>query len=218
MKGVITMSDNSSQNAPGGGGQHAGGAGEGSDKPSSVSYDTYNRTVQSEKKLRDALRETQEKLAVFENEHKTREEQAMLDQKKHVEYIEQLKKQNAEILGENQRLKSEQTDFRKLNAAVGLLNEKGIRVDPQYYGHIRLDEIQFTENGVDHSSVATVIDTFQKEHPRLVAPSSKFLPSDKSGDSGAKMSIDDWKKIPDPKEKVEALRKGLVKHNFKFGK
>lgn len=211
------MSDNTSQNSPGGGSPNAGGAGEGSERPSSVSYETYNRTVQSEKKLRDSLRETQEKLSVFENERQARDEQAMLDQKKHVEFIEQLKKQNAEILGENQRLKSEQTDFRKLNAAVGLLNEKGIRVDPQYMGHLRLDEIQITENGIDHSSVASVIETFQKEHPRLVAPASKFLPSDKSGDSGAKISVEEWKQLP-PKDKVEALRKGQVKHNFNFGR
>lgn len=211
------MSDNSSQNAPGGGGQHAGGAGEGSDKPSSVSYETYNRTVQSEKKLRDALRETQEKLLMFENDHKAREEQSLLDQKKHVEFIEKLKAENAKLLGENEGLKRNETDFRKLNAAVGLLNEKGIRVDPQYYGHIRLGEIEITDNGVDHNSVATVIETFQKEHPRLVAPSSKFLPSDKPGDSGPQMSVEQWKKLPH-KEKQEALRKGQVKHTYNFGK
>jgi len=211
------MADNPSQNSPGGGSQHAGGAGEGSDKPDFVSLETYQRTVTSEKKLRDTLRETQERLTVFETEQKAREEQAMLDQKKHVEFIDQLKAEKAKLLGENETLKRNETDFRKLNAAVGLLNEKGIRVDPQYMGHLRLDEIQITENGIDHSSVASVIETFQKEHPRLVAPASKFLPSDKSGDSGAKISVEEWKQLP-PKDKVEALRKGQVKHNFNFGR
>lgn len=211
------MADNPSQNSPGGGSPNAGGAGEGSDKPSSVSYETYQRTVQSEKKLRESLRETQERLAVFENEHKSREEQAMLDQKKHVEYIEQLKAEKAQLLGENATLKRNETDFRKLNAAMGLLSEKGIRVDPQYLGHIRLDEIQITENGVDPTSVATVIDTFQKEHPRLVAPAKSFLPSDKSGDSSNMMSVEQWKELPF-KEKQEALRKGQVKHRYNFGK
>lgn len=210
------MADTPSHIAPGGGDPNAGGAGSGSDKPSSVSYDTYNRTVQSEKNLREKLRETQERLTVFENDQKSREEQSLLDQKKHVEFIEKLKAENAKLLGENEGLKSNELNFRKLNAAVGLLNEKGIRLDPQYYGHIRLDEIQLTDDGIDHTSVASVIDTFQKEHPRLTAPSSKFLPSDKSGDSGPMMSLEQWKSLPSGKERQEALRKGQVKHGFKF--
>lgn len=212
------MADNTSQSSPGGTGPNAGGAGEGSDKPSSVSYETYSRTVQSEKKLRDQLRETQEKLAVFETEKQTREEQAMLDQKKHVEFIEQLKREKAQILGENEALKRDQTDFRKLNAAMGLLQEKGIQLESKYLGLLPLDQIQLTENGIDHTSVASVIETFQKEHPRLVAPAKTFLPSDKPGDSGAKMSIEEWRKLPGKKEREEALRKGQVKHSFNFGK
>lgn len=211
------MADNPSQNSPGGGSQHAGGAGEGSDKPGFVSLETHQRSVSNEKKLRTELREAQERLLSFDNDQKAREEQSLLDQKKHVEVIDQLKKQNLEILGENQSLKREQTDFRKLNAAVGLLNDKGIRLDPQYYGHLRLDEIQITENGIDSTSVATVIDSFQKEHPRLTLPASKFLPSDKSGDSAGKMSVDQWKALPF-KEKQDALKKGQVKHDYKFGK
>lgn len=212
------MSDNPSQNSPGGGSQHAGGAGEGSDKPGFVSRETYDRSVSQEKKLRDQLRETQEKLLTFENEHRTREEQSLLDQKRHVELIDQLKAEKAQLLGENATLKRNETDFRKLNAAMGLLSEKGIRVDPQYLGHIRLDEIQITENGVDPTSVATVIDTFQKEHPRLVAPAKSFLPSDKSGDSSNMMSVEQWKALPTHKERVEALQKGQVKHRYNFGK
>jgi hypothetical protein len=196
--------------APGGGNKNGG------DKPKQISYETYEKTLNQEKSLRKRLQETQEKLLIFENEHKATQEQKMLEEKKHLEFIEQLKREKAEALEKAQRLERDQTDFRKLNAAMGLLQEKGIQLEAKYLGLLPLDQIQLTEEGgIDHTSVANAVDNFAKEHPRLTLPASKFLPNDKTGNSAQKMSVDDWKKLPH-KEKVEAMKSGRVNHNFKF--
>lgn len=206
-------------NVPGGDNQSdpGGNGGSGGDKPKVVSYDTYEKTVNQEKTLRKKLQETQEKLLIFENEKKSIEEQKLLEEKKHVDVIEQLRRERHEAQERANRLEQEQKDFRKITAAMGLLQEKGISLESKYLGLLPLDQIQFTDDGtIDHTSVAEAVTTFQKEHPRLTAPAKAFLPSDKTGASAQKMSIDEWKKLPTAKEKHEALKSGRVNHPFKF--
>ncbi len=207
------MSEHTPEN-PSGNSPKARGDGEG--KPESVSYETYKKTVEAERSLRQKLKEREEKLLEFENEKRSIEEQKLLDEKKHVEFIENLKRQNAELEHRAKSLESEQKDFRKLNAAMGLLQEKGIQLESKYLGLLPLDSIQLTDDGaIDFTSVAEAVTTFQKEHPRLTAPAKAFLPNDKSGSSAQKMSVDEWKKLP-YKEKQEAMKSGRVAHNFKF--
>lgn len=210
------MSD-SHLNVPGGGNQSdpGGNGGEG-DKPKVVSWDTYEKTVTQEKTLRKKLQDTQEKLLMFENEKRSIEEQKLLDEKKHVDVIEQLRREKAEAQERASRLEQEQKDFRKITAAMGLLQEKGIALESKYLGLLPLDQIQFTDDGaIDHTSVAEAVTIFQKEHPRLTAPAKAFLPNDKPGSSAQKMSVEEWKKLP-YKEKAEAMKAGRVNHPFKF--
>lgn len=209
------MSESHLNEIPGGDSPGPGGNGSG-EKPKHISYETYEKTLNQEKSLRKRLQETQEKLLIFENEQKTVQEQKLLEEKKHVDLIEQLKREKAEALEKAQRLERDQTDFRKLNAAMGLLQEKGIQLESKYLGLLPLDQIQLTDEGaIDHTSVAHAVDTFAKEHPRLTLPASKFLPNDKTGNSAQKMSVDDWKKLP-YKEKQEAMKSGRVNHSFKW--
>lgn len=210
------MSDTHSSDIPGGDSIGPGGTLSGSDKPKHISYETYEKTLNQEKGLRKRLQETQERLLVFENEQKTVQEQKLLDEKRHLEFIEQLKREKADALEKAQRLERDQTDFRKLNAAMGLLQEKGIQLEAKYLGLLPLDQIQLTdEGGIDHNSVAGAVDMFAKEHPRLTLPASKFLPNDKTGNSAQKMSVDEWKRLP-YKEKQEAMKSGRVNHSFKW--
>lgn len=212
----ITVSDSHSSDIPGGDSIGPGGTLSSGDKPKQISYETYEKTLNQEKSLRKRLQETQERLLIFENEQKTVQEQKLLDEKRHLEFIEQLKREKAEALEKAQRLERDQTDFRKLNAAMGLLQEKGIQLEAKYLGLLPLDQIQLTdEGGIDHNSVAGAVDMFAKEHPRLTLPASKFLPNDKTGNSAQKMSVDEWKRLP-YKEKQEAMKSGRVNHSFKW--
>jgi len=187
-------------------------SGEGSDDvPKQVSYDTYQRTVEAEKAAKTKLRETQERLMIFENEKKSLEEQKLLEEKKHVEYIEQLKREKEELLNKSSSLERDRDDSRKLNAALGLLQQKGISLEPKYLGLVPLDQIAIVDGQIDLTSVAAVVEDFQKEHPRLTAPPGKFLPNDKSGNGAQMIGLDEWKKLPSLKEKQDALKAGRVK-------
>lgn len=190
----------------------ASGDGAGDGKPNHVSLDTYNKTVKAERNLRQKLQESQEKLLTFENEKKAIEEQKLLSEKKYVEYIDQLKREKAEALDKASSLERDRIDSRKLNAALGLLQEKGVSLESKYLGLLPLDQINIGDDGsIDLTSVATVIQDFQKEHPRLTAPANKFLPNDKSSSGNQSMiSYEDWKKLP-LKEKKEAHKAGRVK-------
>lgn len=210
------MSDSHSSDIPGGDSNGSGGTGSGGERPKQISFETYEKTLNQEKSLRKRLQETQEKLLVFENEQKSIQEQKLLDEKKHLDLIEQLKREKAEALQKAESLERDQKDFRKLNAAMGLLQEKGIQLESKYLGLLPLDQIQLTdEGGIDHTSVAQAVDTFTKEHPRLTLPASKFLPNDKTGNSAQKISVEEWKKLP-YKEKQEAMKAGRVNHNHKW--
>lgn len=211
------MADQTSNDIPGGdsivpsGNENGGG-----DKPKLISYETYEKSLNQEKGLRKRLQETQEKLLVFENEQLTIKEQKMLDEKKHLEVIDQLRREKSEAIEKSKRLENDQIDFRKLNAAMGLMQEKGIQLESKYLGLLPLDQIQLTDEGtIDHTSVMTAVDNFAKDHPRLTLPANRFLPNDKTGNSAQKMSVDDWKLLP-YKEKQEAMKSGRVNHNFKF--
>lgn len=202
---------------PGGSDPNAGGGG-GSESNKFISREAYEKSVTQEKNLRNQLRETQEKLLIFENEKRSIEEQKLLDEKKHVEYIEKLKAENQQLLQKTQSLEQDRADFRKLNAAQQLMQQKGIQLEPQYFGLLPLNNIELTgEGAVDLTSLTRVVDAFQKEHPRLVAPAKAFLPSDKPGSSANQMSVDEWKSLPTAKERTEALQSGRVKHGFNFG-
>ena len=201
----------------GGTNPNAGGGG-GDEGLKVVSRDAYDKSVTAEKNLRAQLRETQEKLLTFENEKRSIEKQKLLDEKKHVEFIEKLKAENQQLLQKTQSLEQDRADFRKLNAAQQLMQQKGIQLEPQYFGLLPLNNIELTgEGAVDLTSLTKVVDAFQKEHPRLVAPAKAFLPSDKSGSSANQISIDEWKNLPTLKEKEVALKSGRVKHSFNFG-
>lgn len=211
------MADQNLNDIPGGDSGIPGGNENGSgDKPKLISYETYEKSLNQEKGLRQRLRETQEKLLVFENEQLNIKEQKMLDEKKHLEVIDQLKREKTEAIEKSKRLETDQIDFRKLNAAMGLMQEKGIQLESKYLGLLPLDQIQLTDEGtIDHTSVMTAVDNFAKDHPRLTLPANRFLPNDKTGNSASKMSVETWKALPH-KEKLEAMKSGRVNHNFKF--
>ncbi len=195
----------------GGSSSQAGGDGSGDGKPKVVPYDTYDKSVKTEKQLRQTLQETRAKLDAFEAEKQAIEEQKLLSEKKHVELIEQLKREKSSLEQEKQSLWQDRVDSRKLNAALGLLQEKGISLESKYLGLIPLDRIEISdEGGIDFTSVTKVITDFQKEHPRLTAPAKAFLPGDKPGNSANMISYDEWRALP-YKEKTEALKSKRVR-------
>jgi hypothetical protein len=177
----------------------------------SVSLETYQKTLSAEKNAKQKARELQEQLDVINAQKNVENEQKLLDEKKHLEVIENLKKEKLELESRTKSLLQDRTDSRKLNSVLGLLQEKGVSLDGKYLGLLPLDKINIGDDGsIDLTSVATVVQEFQTEHPRLVAPAKAFLPSDKTGHNAGNISYEAWCKLP-LKEKEDALRTGKYK-------
>jgi len=177
----------------------------------SVSLETYQKTLSAEKNAKQKARELQEQLDVINAQKSVEAEHKLLEEKKHLEVIENLKREKLELETKTKSLLQDRTDSRKLNSVLGLLQEKGVSLEGQYLGLVPLDQINIGDDGsIDLTSVATVVQDFQKQHPRLVASAKGFLPSDKTASGAQTMSVEQWAKLPTLKEKEDALRSGKV--------
>ena len=176
-----------------------------------VGKPTYDRAIDEIKNFKGKYREAQAEL----NEYKVKEqqltEQKLLDEKRHLEVIEQLKSQNESLSKEVTSHVQDKLDFRKMNAAMSLLQSKGVNLESKYLGLLPIDQIEVTDSGeIDNTSVTSVIENFQKEHPRLTLPATKLLPNDKPGSNSGKISLEEWKKLS-PKDRQAAYKEGRVK-------
>jgi len=188
----------------------AGGVGE--TNTQTVSYDTYTKTLGEAKAAKTKLNEALEKLAHFETNEKSANEKKLLDEKNFAEVIENLKREKAELTDEVQTHKRDKTDFRKVNAAIGLLTEKGIALEPKYLGLLNLNDIQVSDSGeVDLTSLAKVVSDFQTDHPRLVVPLGKLPPNGKTGGDGGlkKISMEEYSRLSNA-DKVTAIKEKRV--------
>jgi hypothetical protein len=196
------------QNNPGGIDPLAGGEGQDGESQiqDKVDYRTYRKAVDNEKKLKQALAERETRLAEFEKQQQAANEAKLLEQNQHLTVIEQLKKQNEELNGKIQSFHEAQTFSRKMHAAVGLLHQKGIQLDQKYLDLIPADAIQVDAEGKpDMASVVKAVDSFIKEHPRLVAALPNDLPGTRPGNSSTTLTYEAWTKLP-PKEKKERFK------------
>jgi hypothetical protein len=196
------------QNNPGGIDPNAGGEGQDGESqiPDKVDYRTYKKTVDNEKKLKQALADREARLAEFEKQQQAANEAKLLEQNQHLTVIEQLKKQNDELNGKIQSFHEQQTFSRKMHKVVGLLQQKGIQLDQKYLDLIPVDQIQVdAEGNPDMTSVVKVADSFVKEHPRLVTPLPNDLPGTRPGNSSTTLTYEAWTKLP-PKEKRERFK------------
>ena len=186
---------NEANQVPGGDPSEAGGNGNGGS--GTVSHETYKRTVDSEKALKKALADSNARIAAFEQQQKSIEETKLLETNQHLTVIENLKKENESLKGNLESVHTERVETRKLNAAMGLLNQKGIQLDPQYLDLIPRDQIQVDADGnLDMGSVAKAVDNFVKSHPRLVTPLPNDLPGTRPGSGGSSLTLEQWSKLP----------------------
>lgn len=179
-----------------------------------VKHSTYMNVLDEAKNAKGKLRDALAELNEFREKEKQLQEQKLLDEKRHVEIIESLKAEKERLLAEVDNHVKDKLDFRKMNAAMAVMQSKGINLESKYFGLLPIDDIAITEDGnIDGTSVASVVENFQKEHPRLTMPSSKLLPNDKSGSQGQQLSIEQWKKLGRV-EKQQALKEGRVKSPY----
>ena len=178
-----------------------------------VSHDSYVKAVGEAKRAKEKLAEANARLQEVDQLIKQQKEAKLLEEKNFTELLSQKNSEIERLVAENQNHVKDKLDFRKMNAAVGLLQQKGINIDPKYMGLLPIDNILINEESgeVVADSVVNVVESFQKEHPRLVTPLGKLLPNQKSGQSQNRLSLDQWKKLGRD-EKRKALEEKRVDH------
>ena len=187
------------------------GGAEGDKKTDYVKHSSYVQAIDEVKSVKGKLKGALAELNEYKVKEQQQKEQKLLDEQKHLEVIEQLKKQNDELIAQNSSHVKDKIDFRKMNAAMGLLQSKGVNLESKYLGLLPLDEIEVTDSGdIDNNSVTKVVENFQKEHPRLTLPTAKLLPNQKPGSSVNKYSYEEWQRLP-PKDRKAAYQEGRVK-------
>ena len=202
------MTDVPTNDQPSGSDHKASGDNQESDN--FVKYDTYSRVLGEAKTFKSKYRDALAELNDYKQKEQSLAEEKMLEEKKYSELIETLKTQNQQLASRVDSFQKEKVDFNKMTAALSVLQSKGINLEQKYLGLLPIDEIEVTEDGsVDHNSLTSVLDSFQKEHPRLTMPAAKIFPNDKSADSRM-ISVDEWKKLPKD-EKRKALLEKRVK-------
>ena len=201
------MTEQTSQDATSSSNQSEGRA---DDRDGFVKYETYSRAIGEVKDYKQRFRDTQAELNVFREKEKAVQEAKLLEEKEYQKVIESLKAEKDQLANRVMEHEKNETDFRKMNAAMSLMQQKGISLEAKYMGLVPIDAIEMTEDGgVDLTSVASVVDNFQKEHPRLTMPASKILPNDRSS-SANMISKEEWHKLS-TKDKKQALLDKRVK-------
>lgn len=203
------MSGDNQSNVSGGNDPQASGEG----AKDFVSHDSYVKAVGEAKRAKEKLAEANARLQEVDQLIKQQKEAKLLEEKNFTELLSQKNSEIERLVAENQNHVKDKLDFRKMNAAVGLLQQKGINIDPKYMGLLPIDNILINEESgeVVADSVVNVVESFQKEHPRLVTPLGKLLPNQKSGQSQNRLSLDQWKKLGRD-EKRKALEEKRVDH------
>jgi hypothetical protein len=188
------------------------GGAEGKKQDDFVSREAYERAIDEVKTFKAKYREESAKNNEFESQRKQAEEQKLLEEKKYLELIENLKREKEQLTGTNQQFQTERENFRKMNAVLSSLQERGINIESKYYDYLPIDKISFDDDGmIDGSTLSSAVDGFVKEHPRLVLPTARLLPNNKTeSNGGAQVSFDEWKKMG-PKERQKAYADKRVK-------
>lgn len=183
-------------NVPGGNEPAADGV-EGKSPKQSVSHETYQRTVDAEKKLKQQNKELADKIAAREAQDKEAEEKRLLANQEHEKVIAQQKAEIERLTKEGETRKEQVEISRKLNSAVGLLSASGVQLDSRYFQLLDLDKITLDADGKpDANSVAKVVADFKRDNPLLVQGRKADLPGNSTGGSGQPLTLDAWKKLP----------------------
>jgi len=202
------MSEDNQPNVSGGNDPEASGKGK-----DLVSHDSYVKAVDEAKRAKEKLAQANARLQEVDELIKQQNEKKLLEEKNFTELLSQKNSEIERLMHENQSHVKDKLDYRKMNAAVSLLQQKGINIEPKYMGLLPIDNIMISEESgeVVADSVVNVVESFQQEHPRLVTPLAKLLPNQKSGQSQNRLSLDEWKKLSRD-DKRKALEEKRVNH------
>lgn len=161
----------------------------------SVDYSTYKRAVDKEKRVKDQLRQMEERLAFFEQKEQEAKEKKLAEQQEWQKIAklkdEEVKKLSDQIVA----LRSKEVNALRKDA---LINELGGVRRPEYLNFAPIDMIEVVDGVPDPHSVKLVAEEFRKNYGDLLAGGSAKpkVPNRAASAPELDESIPDYSKDP----------------------
>lgn len=190
----------SDANAAGGAGdQQSGANADDKSKKDVVAYETYVKTVDEVKSLKNKLKEIEER-------DNLTKEKTLKEQNEWKALAEAKEKQLLEEKEKTKQFESTLTESFKISAFTKHLNGK-LRSD-EYFDHVDLDKIVFNPETkrVDEESVKAVVADFVKKHPHLIEFRKGKLPNESA--DGFKGTFPEEVKKGEHKDKLKSALSG----------
>lgn len=167
-----------------------------------VRYETYQKSVSSEKNAKAKLRDTEAELNEYKAREAAQQEQDLVAKGEQMKVIDSLKAENKTI---REDLAKKAEDDIRVNKLHGFMSHLGqSKLDPKYLGLVPVEQIEIDDQGKPiQESLTKVVNNFKAEHPRLLIHQSKDLPGQSPSSGGGSMSYEDWKKLGSSKEMAE---------------
>ena len=166
-----------------------------------VDYTTYKRAVDKEKRLKDQLKQMEDRLATFERKEQEAQEQKLAEQQEW-QKIAKMKDQEVKQLSEQIfSFKQEQINVKRKEA---LLDELGGVRRPEYLNFAPLDMIEVVDGVPDPHSVKLVAEDFRSKYADLLNGSnSKPKVPNRAAAEPSDDDVPDYSK--DPRARSDAL-------------
>ena len=139
-----------------------------------LSYQSYRRAITEKKNAQEKLREFESKIADYENQLKTHEENKLREKEDYKGLIsmreQEIEKLKAELQNEasrNQQMQDERIMGLKYNSFMKALDGE---VDHKYLSLVDTDKIVWNpdEGKIDEMSVTKAVEEFKKQYPDII--------------------------------------------------
>ena len=132
-----------------------------------VQYDTYKKVLAEKKRVQEQNASIQQQLDQLLMDQKTAEESKMVENQEYKKLLDLKAEELTKTVSELTSMRSAQANAVKLDA---FLNAIGGKVDRKYWGLVDLESIVVDPSTglVEEMSVTKLVETFRKEHGRLI--------------------------------------------------
>ena len=162
-----------------------------------VARETYLKSLNQEKNVRNRLRTTEEELQKLRDENKKFVEEKLYSEGEKDKLLEIRTKERDEYRNKYENLSTDVVEGEKISAFLDKL--PGRLANKEYYNFIPTKDIVIdpTTGEIDESSLTEAVNQFSKKHSMLITPlNGRKLPNDAANSASTDLSYEAWLKLP----------------------
>lgn len=159
-----------------------------------VAYETYKKVLKQYKQTKAQLEEYSSQVSELKARQESEEVERLEKQKEFQKLYEAEKSRAEKLAAEKQALESSVTLDKKRAALKAELG--GVKKE-DYLSLASIDAIKVGPDGsIDSESLKEVANTFREQYPDVLVGSNSLLPNKAAGSAPAKLTHDQWVKLP----------------------